>query len=44
MGNNNNKSDIECLFKHGQVNIYAVDYLLNLPDQEAIGGDNHWTL
>ena len=29
---NNNKSDIEYLFKHGQVNNYAVDYVLNHPD------------
>ena len=29
---NNNKSDIEYLFKHGQVNNYAVGYVLNHPD------------
>ena len=28
---NNNKSDIEYIFKHGQVNNYAVDYVLNHP-------------
>ena len=30
---NNNKSDIEYHFKHGQVNNYAVDDVLNNPDK-----------
>ena len=29
---NNNKSDIEYIFKHGQGNNYAVDDVLNHPD------------
>jgi hypothetical protein len=29
---NNNKSDISYIFKHGQVNYYAADYILNHPD------------
>ena len=28
----NNKSDIEYIFKHGQVNHYAVDDVINHPD------------
>ena len=28
----NNKSDIEYIFKYGQINNYAVDHVLNHPD------------
>lgn len=33
---NNIKSDIEYLCKHGQVNNYAVDYVLHHPDISKI--------
>ena len=33
---NNNKSDIEYVFKHGQVNNDAVDDVLNHPDTSTM--------